>query len=148
MKYGERKSIPKAMRQQVYDKYRGHCAYCGREITMKEMQVDHIISIAKGIYGRKDEADKVRKMFEDGSINGIDNLMPACRSCNFYKSTLNIEQFRNRITEELDHTCRQSFQTRLAMQYGMITYKPWDRVFYFEKYLCDNSNISCLAQWI
>ena len=34
-------SVTKAMRQQVYEKYGGHCAYCGRQIEYKEMQVDH-----------------------------------------------------------------------------------------------------------
>ena len=73
------------MRQRVYDKYDGHCAYCGREIKMSEMQVDHIIPIAHSILG------------------------------------------------QLDHTCRQSFQVRLAMQYGIIRYEPWDGKFYFER---------------
>ena len=120
MKYGERKPIPKATRQQVYDKYHGHCAYCGRKIEMKEMQVDHIIPIAYSCYGPRDKAEEVRKMFEDESINAIGNLMPACRACNFYKSINDIERFRNRIKSELDHTCRHSFQTRLAMQYGIM----------------------------
>jgi 5-methylcytosine-specific restriction endonuclease McrA len=31
-------------RQQIHQKYNGHCAYCGCEITPKEMQVDHIVS--------------------------------------------------------------------------------------------------------
>ena len=117
----------------MYDKYHGHCAYCGRKIEMKEMQVDHIIPIAYSCYGPRDKAEEVRKMFEDESINGIDNLMPACRACNFYKGINDIERFRNRIKSELDHTCRQSFQTRLAMQYGIIKYEPWDGKFYFEK---------------
>jgi len=102
MKYGERKSISKAMRQQVFDKYNGHCAYCGRKIEMKEMQVDHIIPIAYSCYGPRDKAEEVRKMFEDESINAIDNLMPACRACNFYKGINDIERFRNRIKSELD----------------------------------------------
>ena len=133
MKYGERKTISKSMRQQVYDKYHGHCAYCGRKIEMKEMQVDHIIPIAYSCYGPRDKAEEVRKMFEDESINAIGNLMPACRACNFYKGINDIERFRNRIKSELDHTCRQSFQTRLAMQYGIIKYEPWDGKFYFER---------------
>ena len=133
MKYGERKPISKAMRQLVYDKYHGHCAYCGREIKMKDMQVDHIIPIAHSCYGPRDKTEDVRRMFEDESINGIDNLMPSCRACNFYKGIGDIEQFRQRIMSELAHTCRQSFQTRLAIQYGMIEYKPWDGKFYFEK---------------
>jgi len=133
MKQGERKPIPKAMRLKVYEKYNGHCAYCGKEIAMKDMQVDHITPIAYSIYGPIKQAEKVRQMFEDDSINGIDNLMPACRSCNFYKGINDIERFRQRIFSELDHTCRSSFQVRLAMQYGMIEYKPWDGKFYFER---------------
>ena len=132
MEYGKRKPISKAMRKMVYEKYHGHCAYCGKEIEMKDMQVDHITPIAYSIYGPRQQAEKVRQMFEDGSINGIDNLMPACRACNFYKGINDIEHFRQRIFSELDHTCRSSFQTRLAMQYGMIEYKTWDGKFYFE----------------
>ena len=132
MKPGERKPISKLASEMVYQKYDGHCAYCGKEIKLSEMQVDHIIPIAHSIYGPCNEAEKVREMFADGSINGIENLMPSCRSCNYYKGMGNIEQFRERILLQLGHTCRSSFQTRLAMQYGMITYKPWDGKFYFE----------------
>ena len=28
-------------RLKIYNKYGGHCAYCGREIEYKQMQVDH-----------------------------------------------------------------------------------------------------------
>lgn len=132
-KCAKRKPISKATRRLVYEKYNGHCAYCGREIEMKDMQVDHIIPVMKSYYGIKEEALKVRQMIEDGSFNRIDNLMPACRACNYYKSMSDIEGSRQRIMNELEHTCRSSFQTKLAMQYGMITYKPWDGKFYFEK---------------
>ena len=86
--------------------------------------------------GRKTMAgvrEETAKMIEDDSINAIDNLMPACRACNFYKGINNIDGLRRRIREELEHTCRSTFQTRLAMQYGMIEYRPWDGKFYFEK---------------
>ena len=36
-----RKTIPKKIRQIVYDKYNGHCAYCGCELEYKDMQIDH-----------------------------------------------------------------------------------------------------------
>lgn len=129
----KRKPISKELRKQVYDKYNGHCAYCGRELKMNEMQVDHIIPVMKSYYGIKEEALKVRHMIKDGSFNSIDNLMPACRACNFYKSMNDIEGFRRRILTELEHTCRSTFQTKLAIQYGMIEYKPWDGKFYFER---------------
>ena len=30
-------------RENVYEKCNGHCAYCGVEISMSEMQIDHVI---------------------------------------------------------------------------------------------------------
>lgn len=128
-----RKPIPKKVRQAVYEKYGGHCAYCGKEITIKEMQVDHSIAIAKQYYSTRETMEKVWAMIADGTINDIDNLMPACRACNFYKGINDIDGFRRNILETLSHTCCSTFQARLAMQYGMITYKPWDGKFYFEK---------------
>lgn len=32
----KRKAIPKIIRQKVYEKYNGHCAYCGCEIGYKK----------------------------------------------------------------------------------------------------------------
>ena len=115
-----RKTISKALRQQVFDKYAGHCAYCGTELSLCDMQVDHANSVSRAEY-KGEEAD-----------NSLSNLMPACRACNFYKSVYTVEQFRNRIKEELAHTCIRTFQTRLAMQYGIISYHKWDGRFYFE----------------
>ena len=37
-----RKSIKKSDRIKAYEKYNGHCAYCGKEIEYKEMRIDHI----------------------------------------------------------------------------------------------------------
>ena len=38
----KRKSISKAMRQKVLDKYGGHCAYCGKVLDLKTLRVDHL----------------------------------------------------------------------------------------------------------
>lgn len=38
--------MTKAERFQVYNKYGGHCAYCGKKIGYKDMQVDHIDPMA------------------------------------------------------------------------------------------------------
>ena len=128
-----RKPLSKAVRQQVYDKYGGHCAYCGREIKMSEMQVDHATAFAQQWYAKKEKCEEVAQMIADDSINDLSNLMPACRACNFYKGINDIDGLRRRILTDLEHTCRSTFQTRLAMQYGMIEYKPWDGKFYFER---------------
>ena len=38
-------AISKSKREEVYQKYNGHCAYCGREIAYKDMQVDHFLPL-------------------------------------------------------------------------------------------------------
>ena len=116
-----RKAIPKQVRQQVYDKCNGHCAYCGCKLDIKDMQVDHIESVYRAEYNGKDADDTIY------------NYMPACRACNFYKGTFTLKQFRSHLLNTLSNTCRESFQTKLAMKYGMLTYQPWDGRFYFEK---------------
>lgn len=35
-------AISKEIRQKVYDMYNGHCAYCGCQLELKDMQIDHI----------------------------------------------------------------------------------------------------------
>ena len=89
MAAAKRKTIPKSVRQQVYDSMKGHCGYCGCNITYKEMQVDHI----EAVYLHEEELNAG----EAQQINSIENYMPACRSCNFYKSTMSVEKFRKQL---------------------------------------------------
>lgn len=69
-----RKSISKKIREMVYQKYNGHCAYCGQEISLTEMRVDHFIP------------------FYNGGEDAIANYMPSCRQCNYYKGTFTLEK--------------------------------------------------------
>lgn len=110
-----RKQIAQKIRKHVYEKYNGHCAYCGCKLEYKDMQVDHVISV----YGK------------DGS-NDLDNLMPTCRMCNFYKSTYSLDDFRKNL-ETLHERLRKPFIYRLALKYGLIEEHKKDVVFYFEK---------------
>lgn len=116
----KRKPIPKMIRQQVYEKYNGHCAYCGCELDIKDMQVDHLDSVYRAEY----EGREVN--------NHIDNFMPACRQCNYYKGTSTIDEFRRKILH-LERTALISFPVRLAQKYGIVQVKEWDMKFYFEK---------------
>ena len=127
-----RKPIPKKLRQQVYEKYGGHCAYCGKKIEYKDMQVDHAdITYGRAFYGM--DTKRAQEAITDNSINDIENLMPACRQCNFYKGMDNIDYFRRKIKNTLEHSCVNTFQAKLAMQYGIIKHHEWDGLFYFEK---------------
>ena len=116
-----RKTIPKKIRQIVYDKYNGHCAYCGCELEYKDMQIDHIESVFKAEYNREEV---------DDSLN---NYNPACRACNFYKSTWSLENFRDNIQHMLIGKLRRDFNYKMLVKYGMIRedFKPVR--FYFEE---------------
>lgn len=106
-------SIPKNIRQQVYDKYGGHCAYCGKKIAYKDMQVDHV---------------KPRHL---GGADNIENLTPSCRACNYRKGTMPVEQFRQIIKNQCDYVFR-TFQGRMSLAYGLIERVDKPIVFYFE----------------
>lgn len=108
------KPIPKAIRQRVYKKYNGHCAYCGKAIAYKDMQVDHIQ--ARYIGGK----------------DNLENYNPACRPCNFYKSTMTIDQFRDEL-KKVQGRLRKVFIYRLAVAYGLVEEKDLNVQFYFER---------------
>ena len=91
-----RKSISKKIRQQVYDKYNGRCAYCGCQLEYKDMQVDHMDPVYRSEY------------YGEETDNSIDNYMPSCRACNFYKGVYPLEQFRDNIQHSLIKKLRRS----------------------------------------
>lgn len=110
-----RKAIPQSVRKAVYQKYGGRCAYCGCELEYKDMQVDHVTSV-----------------YWNNGGNDSENLMPACRMCNFYKSTFSIDEFRDRL-QTLTDRLEKAFIYRLAKNYGIVVEQKEPIRFYFEK---------------
>ena len=110
--------ISKELREKVYQKYGGHCAYCGREIVYKDMQVDHFTPLrALGS--------------EDTRVNDISNLMPACRMCNHYKRANSLETFRKYITE-IPRKLQSNYIYKIGVAYGNVIENEKPIVFYFE----------------
>lgn len=114
------KRITKQQRMQVYDKYNGHCAYCGKFITYNEMQVDHLNPVAN-----------YRNLPEE-EIWSMDNYMPACRMCNHYKRQNSLEGFREMIRTIPAKLERDSYIYRVGVRYGNIKPVPKEIKFYFE----------------
>lgn len=110
----KRKAVSKDIRQQVYEMYGGHCAYCGREIDITEMQVDHVQSV---YLGGEDE---------------LNNYRPACRQCNFYKSTMSIEGLREQLGLIVGRL-EKLLTFRLALAHGLIQLTGRPVKFYFEE---------------
>lgn len=116
--------MKKSVREQVYRKYNGHCAYCGCELEMKDMQVDHIVP--------KYRNNEKWHQHEIGS-DDIDNLNPSCRMCNYYKRMNDLETFRDNLSDMLMRNVRRPFDYRLALKYGLIKEDVQRVKFYFEK---------------
>ena len=125
-----RKKISSKVRQMVYEKCNHRCAYCGCELDYKDMQVDHIESVYKHDF------EKYRfgtgKLTEE-ELNSIENYMPACRACNFYKSTFSLEKFRENLTTKLYENLRKNFNYKLMCKYGIIKEDLTPIEFYFER---------------
>ncbi len=112
----KRKKLTKEQRIDVYYKFAGHCAYCGCEIDIQDMQVDHIVAL------------------ELGGADEISNLYPAFRSCNHYKSTFTIERFREALERMPSVLMRDSVTYKIAVRFGIIKHISNPKVvFYFEK---------------
>ena len=116
----KRKTISKKTRQFVYDKLGGHCAYCGKKIEIKDMQIDHVYPL-KLQY----------KTFDD--LDVVENMLPACRKCNRYKYTLTLSKFRKRIEELTENLERNSVAYRNAVSFNQVIPNKHKQEFYFEK---------------
>ncbi len=116
------RKLTKTDRIEVYNKYNGHCAYCGKVIEFKDMQVDHIMPQWRY---------KGAQAIED-SVNDMDNLNPSCRRCNHYKRGALFEEFRG-MMKSLHERIRKIYICKGAEDYGIIEIKTFDGRFYFEK---------------
>ena len=118
------KAIPKKTRMMLYEKYNRKCAYCGCDLEYKDVQIDHIESV----YANTD----FNQTMTDAEMYSTSNLLPSCRQCNFYKSSMDIETFRKRLTTTLMENLQKTFQYRLAIKYGLIEEHLEPITFYFE----------------
>lgn len=118
------KPIPKKIRVALYDKYNHRCAYCGCDLEYKDMQIDHI----KSVYANTD----FKRVMTNEEMYSVDNLLPTCRQCNFYKSSMDLEVFRKRLSNTLMENLQKTFQYRLALKYGLIEEHITPIKFYFE----------------
>lgn len=122
--------MKKEVRGAVLRKYNKHCSYCGRIIKYSDMQIDHM-------FPKMLQDTLINKEFalSQGitNIDDFNNLMPSCRRCNHYKRELDLEGFREYM-KTLHERISKDYINKVAIDYGIITLKPFDGVFYFEKH--------------
>ena len=95
-------------RKEVFDLLKGKCFYCGCDLDIEDFHMDHFVPKSSGGMCRE-------------------NLVPSCRDCNLFKSSFDLEEFREKIAE-LRHS---SFHARMMCKYFNVPEQPV--VFYFEE---------------
>lgn len=118
----KRKTLSKKTREAVYNKYDGHCAYCGKEIDYKDMQVDHLIPVQRERFGR----------YTEEQIECFENYMPACRRCNHAKRSYSLENFRKFIEEIPRKLKERNYIYKVGLDYGLVEAHEHKIKFYFE----------------
>ena len=113
----------KELRLKVYNKCGGRCSYCGKEITLKQMQVDHMTPQYK-------KADPLH-FGVTIDIDCFENLWPACRRCNHYKRASDLELFRKNMLT-LHERIEKHYINKVGFDFGMLQVKPFSGTFYFE----------------
>lgn len=113
------------VRDFIYSKFNGHCAYCGCEIKRDNFHIDHLIPIRRGT------TDIQLKGLLRGS-NELENYNPSCISCNSSKNEMSIETWRKELLLKVMRLNRDSSQYRLMKRFGLIKETGVSIIFYFE----------------
>lgn len=102
------------IREKVYEKCGGRCAYCGMPIDIKDMQIDH----------------REPKAF--GGKDALENYEPSCRLCNHYKRANSVETFRLWLLGGIVDRLRKDYIFRVAERFGIVKVIGWKYKFFFE----------------
>lgn len=123
--------LTKVQREDLKQKYGGHCAYCGETLGDK-WDADHFIPI------KRNWIIKNGKQVTTDCINSendcIENMVPSCKPCNNDKSSLSIESWRAMIANKIVCLNRDSTTYQKAKRYGLVVETDIDVVFWFERY--------------
>lgn len=115
METTKRSRLSAKEREQIYEKCNGHCAYCGIKIAFRGMQADHIYPLHLG------------------GADIMENLVPACRSCNHYKATMTIEKFRQHLQGIPARLRRDNVAYQAGERFGIVGETGKQVRFYFEE---------------
>lgn len=109
-------------RKVVWDKSNGLCWYCGEELPERGWHADHFIPV-----------DRIDGKMTSPENHNLDNLVPACASCNIMKSNMDIETFRRLISNFVKRLNRDITVYRHAKRYGLIKETGKEVKFWFEE---------------
>lgn len=123
--------LTKAQREQLKNKFGGHCAYCGCKLEEK-WHADHLAPIYRG----HDE----NKRYEHHGKDEIENLMPSCVSCNLSKSVWSLEMWRDELKAKVDRLHKYEKNFRLVVSFAQVEITENPVQFFFEKWETKNES--------
>lgn len=100
-------------RRRVWMRTEGACFYCGDDIALVDMEVEHFQPIARG------------------GLNVWENLFPSCAPCNRSKGAFTIDEWRFRKSEGRHHLFYENQMAWLSRQ-GFDFGEVAQHQFYFE----------------
>ena len=98
----------------------------GCDISHKRNEIDHLVPLY-----RNDSDEQLNKWGKIRGTNDISNLMPSCGSCNHYKSTFTLDEFREQLMIMRERLKKQ--HKIYSISKWLIEEKPNKIVFFFEK---------------
>lgn len=123
--------LNKVQRAELKKKYGGNCSYCGCELGDK-WDADHYLPLRRNwiyINGKPIFTD-----CENPENDCVENMKPACKSCNLDKSSLHPDDWRLMIANKTICLNRDNATYQKAKRFGLVVETNIDVVFYFEKY--------------
>ena len=75
------------VRQAIFKVYDGKCQYCGIQMQIRHMHIDHIVPQNANQTREKDVIQYLSELTDNGFIlDSIENYLPVCSACNRKKS--------------------------------------------------------------
>ena len=103
-------------RREVYEKFNGKCAYCGKNIEFDDMTLDHVHPHSKG------------------GTKTIENIYPCCHLCNVQKGSKSVEEFRKYLEEDVYACLDDNSFWRILLRYRGVYKRKRPIQFFFEKF--------------
>lgn len=127
-------------RQKIFEKFKGHCAYCGDPLY-KGWHVDEIQPCVRVYKIMPGYSTPTKYIFPKRVWTGeyehperlhFENQVPACPSCNINKHSGTLEDFRKLIEGFKKHLNEINTQYKISKRYGLVQEIDKPVVFYFE----------------
>jgi 5-methylcytosine-specific restriction endonuclease McrA len=116
------------IRMLIFNKYKGHCAYCGCKLNPKHFSVDHIEPKFRNYSNLE-----LSKMSLIRGEDKLENLNPCCSGCNSSKSSFSLEKWREEINTKFTRLMKYEPSFNLLVRLNILPTKGKKWLFYFEK---------------